>query len=70
MRVRHITLGYTLPANLTKRAGIQSLRFYVNVVNPFTFSDYEPGFDPEQQNVSGFIYPIMKTYTAGVNLKF
>lgn len=70
MRVRHITLGYTLPANFVRKAGIQSLRFYVNVVNPFTFSDYEPGFDPEQQNVTGFLYPIMKTYTAGVNLKF
>jgi hypothetical protein len=70
MRVKHITLGYSLPRKIVQKAGIQQLRFYVNVVNPFTFSDYEPGFDPEMQNVSGFFYPIMKTYTAGVNLRF
>jgi TonB-linked SusC/RagA family outer membrane protein len=70
MRVKHITLGYTLPKKLMSKAGIQQLRFYVNVVNPFTISDYEPGFDPELQNTSGFFYPIMKTYTAGVNLRF
>lgn len=70
MRIKHITLGYTLPKNLMTKVGIQQLRFYVNVVNPFTVSNYEPGFDPELQNTSGFFYPIMKTYTAGVNLRF
>jgi hypothetical protein len=70
MRIKHITLGYTLPKNLMSKVGVQQLRFYVNVVNPFTVSNYEPGFDPELQNTSGFFYPIMKTYTAGVNLRF
>ncbi len=70
MRVKHITLGYTLPNSLTKRLGIEQLRFYVNAVNPFTVSDYEPGFDPEPSNSNGSFYPIMKTYTAGVNLRF
>lgn len=70
MRIKHITLGYTLGRKLSERVGIQSLRLYVNVVNPFTFSDYEPGFDPEPNNQNGAFYPIMKTYTAGVNLRF
>lgn len=70
MRIKHITLGYTLAKKFADRIGIQQLRLYVNVVNPFTFSDYEPGFDPEPNNQNGAFYPIMKTYTAGVNLRF
>lgn len=70
MRVKHITLGYTLPKKLMDKLNIQSLRFYVNTVNPFTFSNYEPGFDPEIANQSGAFYPIMKTTTIGLNLKF
>jgi TonB-linked SusC/RagA family outer membrane protein len=70
MRIKHITVGYTLAKKLADRIGIQQLRLYVNVVNPFTFSDYEPGFDPEPNNQNGAFYPIMKTYTAGVNLRF
>jgi len=70
MRVKHITLGYTLGKRLSDRMGIQQLRIYINVVNPFTVSNYEPGFDPEPNNTNGSFYPIMKTYTAGVNLRF
>lgn len=70
MRVKHITLGYTLPKKLMDKLNIQSLRFYVNTVNPFTISNYEPGFDPEIANQTGAFYPIMKTTTIGLNLKF
>jgi TonB-linked SusC/RagA family outer membrane protein len=70
MRVKHITLGYTLPKKISDRLHIQQLRLYVNTVNPFTFSDYEPGFDPEISNTNGAFYPIMKTTTIGINLKF
>lgn len=70
MRVKHITLGYTLAKKWADKIGVQQLRFYVNTVNPFTFSEYEPGFDPEISNTNGAFYPIMKTTTVGVNLRF
>lgn len=70
MRVKHITLGYSVGKKVINRLNIQQLRIYFNVVNPFTVSDYEPGFDPEPNNQNGSFYPIMKTYTAGVNLRF
>lgn len=70
MRIKHITLGYTLNKAISDKMGIKQLRFYVNTVNPFTFSDYEPGFDPEISNTNGSFYPIMRTTTVGVNLKF
>jgi TonB-linked SusC/RagA family outer membrane protein len=70
MRVKHITLGYTLSNRIASRLKIQQLRLYVSTVNPFTISHYEKGFDPEPSNVNGSFYPIMKTNTIGVNLKF
>ena len=70
MRIKNITLGYTLPKKMVDKLKMQSLRFYVNTVNPFTFSKYEPGFDPEVSNTSGAFYPIMRTTTIGVNLRF
>lgn len=70
MRIKHITLGYTLNKAISDKMGIKQLRFYVNTVNPFTFSDYEPGFDPEISNTNGAFYPIMRTTTVGVNLRF
>jgi TonB-linked SusC/RagA family outer membrane protein len=70
MRVKHITLGYTLQKKWADKLRVQQLRIYVNTVNPFTFSNYEPGFDPEIANTNGAFYPIMKTTTVGINLKF
>jgi len=70
MRVKHITLGYTLDKKWASKIGVEQLRFYVNAVNPLTFSNYEPGFDPEISNTNGAFYPIMKTTTIGVNLRF
>lgn len=70
MRIKNITLGYTLPKKVLNKLKIQQFRFYVNTVNPFTFSNYEPGFDPEVSNTNGAFYPIMRTTTIGVNLRF
>ncbi len=70
MRIKHITLGYTIPKKIMDRWKIQQLRIYVSAVNPFTFSNYEKGFDPEISNTNGAFYPIMRTTTVGINLRF
>lgn len=70
LRVKHITLGYNLSEKLRKKSSLQQCRLYLSIVNPFTLSSYEPGFDPEISNTSGAFYPIMKTFTAGVNIRF
>ena len=46
LRLKNIQLGYTLPAALTQKVFISSLRFYVAAENLFTFTKYH-GFDPE-----------------------
>ena len=70
MRIKQITVGYSLPKKWLNRIKVQQLRFYVNTVNPFTFSNYDAGFDPEINDTNGSFFPIMKTTTVGVNLKF
>jgi TonB-linked SusC/RagA family outer membrane protein len=46
VRIRDITLGYTLPARLANSVSMQRTRVYVRAQDPFIFTDYE-GWDPE-----------------------
>ncbi len=68
IKVRNITLGYTLPSRLTQKVGIGSMRVYMTADQPFMFTKYE-GFDPEDSN--GIITastPTNKSIIFGVNL--
>ncbi len=67
LRVRDITLGYTLPDVLTKKAFIERLRFYASVQNPFLFTSF-PGVDPE--GARGKEYPSVRTFMFGANISF
>ncbi|WP_423127141.1 TonB-dependent receptor [Gaoshiqia sp. Z1-71] len=72
VKVKNITLGYTLPKSLTSKAKISAFRVYLNVLNPLTFTDYK-GFDPEWADAeisdgSGGVSS--RTYQIGVNVKF
>lgn len=78
LRLNTLTLGYTLPAKLTKRAGISSLRFYATAYNVFCITDYS-GSDPEADCItrtsltpgvdySG--YPRSRSFVIGLNLNF
>ena len=46
LRLKNITLGYTLPRELTNKIGISRLRVYGRAENLFTWTKYW-GFDPE-----------------------
>ena len=78
LRLNTLTLGYTLPENLTKRAGISSLRFYATAYNVFTITGYT-GFDPEADcirktaltpSVDYSGYPKSRQFVIGLNLNF
>jgi len=79
LRLSTLTLGYTLPAHLTKKVGINNLRFYVSGQNLFTVSNAYKGYDPEcavslttsGTTVSGGnFYPLMQTFTFGMDIRF
>jgi len=75
VKIKDVQLGYTLPSNKLKRAGVSKIRLYAQVKNAFTFTKYS-GFDPE---ISGGIfdtgidrgsYPQARTWSFGVDVKF
>jgi len=84
LRVKNMTLGYTLPQELTERIKIQRIRVYASADNMFTwrFGNLTRYIDPEQAG-SGINYsnpgdatgradlrdyPMGKTYSFGINL--
>lgn len=71
VKVRNITLGYTLPSHVINGIGLKQLRVYANVLNPFTFTKYE-GWDPEYGTtaLASGNGPSNVTYQFGVNMKF
>ena len=70
VKVKHITLGYTLPKAWTMKFGCSSLRIYGTVTNPIVFTDYK-GYDPEWANASTTSDgPSSVTWQIGANIKF
>lgn len=70
LRLKNLVVGYTIPGTLSKKVGIGSARLYLSGQNLVTWDSFFPGFDPEQRDTGGNLYPIMRTYTVGLNLKF
>ncbi|MBD2702071.1 TonB-dependent receptor [Spirosoma sp. BT702] len=76
VKLRDITLGYTLPTTLLKSAKISSVNVYVSAQNYLTITKYT-GYDPEVSwsaaSVNGWDrgnYPSMKSITAGLKVDF
>lgn len=71
LRLKNVTLGYTLPAHLVKRAGIGPVRIYVTGSNLLTFTKYK-GFDPEvgmdEFGIDKGRYPQSKNIILGLNI--
>lgn len=73
LRLKNISLGYTLPQSITKKFLINNLRVYVMAENLLTFTKYH-GFDPEISSngkslgIDRGIYPQARTWTVGFNI--
>lgn len=68
LRLKSLSLGYTLPQNLTQKWGIQKARIYFTGENLLTFKHTPEGFDPELDDP--YKYPQQKAYSIGINLTF
>ncbi len=69
-RLKNLVVGYTMPNKLTKKAGINKVRMYVGGQNLFTVSNAYKGYDPENAVNGGSFYPLMRTWTVGLDLNF
>jgi hypothetical protein len=75
VKIKDITLGYTLPRSVTGKIMISSARIYVTAKNAFVFGKFfnKGRYDPEAVNSSGSFntsMPIPKMYAIGLNVTF
>ncbi|WP_316823102.1 TonB-dependent receptor [Pedobacter gandavensis] len=68
LRLRNVNLAYNLPQRWLSAVKLSSAQLFFNGTNLFTISDMKEFQDPEQDNYDSF--PVMKTFTLGLNLKF
>lgn len=70
LKVRNIDLGYNLSENKKiKLDGVDNLRIYISVVNPFTWSKLLKNYDMDPETIYGG-YPSVKSINAGITLTF
>ena len=68
LRIRNLTLGYTLPGKMLEKMRMSSFRIFVNAVNPVTWSSLMKNYDMDPETLGG--YPAIKSFNAGISLTF
>lgn len=79
LRLKTVTLGYTIPSHILSKASLRSARVYLAAQNLLTFTGYN-GWDPEVntdflatnvlQGIDFYAAPQARTITFGVNIGF
>ncbi|WP_234347534.1 TonB-dependent receptor [Parabacteroides bouchesdurhonensis] len=75
VRLKNLTIGYTLPDSWTKKITVQNLRLFVAAQNLFTITGYS-GLDPELGNTNPQFmgidmgwYPQARSFMFGISMK-
>ena len=72
LNIQNITIGYTLPAKITRKFLVEKLRVYLSCDNVFYWSQRQ-GLDPRQSisgSASAYKYSPIRTFSGGVTLTF
>ncbi len=80
LRIKNVTLSYTLPKQLVSKVLMQDAKIYLSVENLATFSHLPKGYDPEGSAASStanalsngiaWAYPYYRTVSIGASLTF
>lgn len=79
MRLKNLTVGYTIPVNLTKKISVEQARIYFSGENLFYWSplkkitsyvDPEAAIDRSNETYNETFYPWQKTFMFGVDITF
>ncbi|HEX9601782.1 MAG TPA: TonB-dependent receptor [Mariniflexile sp.] len=71
VRLRNVTLGYSVQKNTLEKIGLSKLRIYVSGQNLLTFDNMPDGIDPTVPNFSnGGFYPVTKIFSMGLSVVF
>jgi hypothetical protein len=70
IRLKNVSIGYTVDKNVVEKMGLSSLRFRLQATNLLLlYSDSRlNGQDPEFLNTGGVAFPIRKQFTFSLNL--
>lgn len=76
IRLRNLSIGYTLPKNMVSQLQMNNVRAYLKANNIYTltrYSGYTPeigGFDVLSNGIDNGIYPIAAVVSVGLNINF
>jgi len=72
VRIKNVTVGYTLPKSFTQKMKIEKFRIYFSGENVAEWSAVSDYFDPEAvtDNGWGYAYPFQRKFSFGVNIDF
>ncbi|GAO42708.1 SusC/RagA family TonB-linked outer membrane protein [Flavihumibacter petaseus] len=71
LRVKNLTVGYSLPEGLTRKMHVNRLRFFFSGENLYEFSSIKQYLDPESVSDGyGWEYPYQRKFSFGINLDF
>ena len=84
LRFKNLTIGYTIPASITKKWHLSNVRFYASGENLYEWSALKKHYDPESININagidpskntertgnGYAYPWQRRYSIGMNVNF
>ena len=86
LRMKNIQVGYTFPNKLTNRIGARSAKIFFSGENLFTYSPMykivkntidvenavaaDQDLNPGSTNGDGYNYPLMKSFSLGLNIAF
>ncbi|KDN54807.1 TonB-dependent receptor plug [Flavobacterium seoulense] len=68
IKIKNITLGYSMPEEFLKRVGLSSMRLYGTTYNPFVFSRSHLLKDVDPENGGSDSFPLFKQVVFGINL--
>ncbi len=67
LKIKEVTLAYTLPRNMINKIRMSNLRVYASLQNYFTFSNLD-NYDPERGGAIS--NPLSKQMVFGINVEF
>lgn len=70
LRLKNVTLGYTLPTALTQKLYMNKVRVYVSGSDLLCWHNYPKGWDPERSSGSTAGYPITASLLFGISVQF
>lgn len=68
LRLKNLNFAYDIPRKILEPIGIMNTQLFMNITNLFFISEVGEFHDPEQKNADS--YPLMRTFTFGLNFSF